>query len=432
MNVLNKIIRNKLYHHVAEVPDDIWSKIESRLPEEKKDIKPFWIIITSFAIIVSGIMTFMYFNDNALQNKENTELQNIDEIIAHFDSKPSPQGILHDDFHFDSKINKNRSSVSGIEQDGKDNIPKEIYTSAQENVIETKNSDVLLYPQQREIVHIGNALNNKDIKHFYKIVFPGLIHASYREACPTIEVKKMERSVEGYFSHDINIRHLNTTAGGMSEYAHMRETAEDNLYSFSAGIRYNHQLNGRWSFVTGFNFSQINERFQYVDPESNQTREITIKDYVYQNGKIVDSIITVKTEVIPGDKKTDIKNRLRSFDIPLLAKYKIFENRNIKVSAVTGLHLNLVSANTGMILDTDNSRLLDISQDADINNPVFKTWLGVSAYGSVNVSYKLTAAVDIFAEPHLRMQTASMTTDQYPLTQRYTTFGALTGVRYTF
>lgn len=39
MNTLNKIVKTKLYHHVADVPDDIWDKIESACRRKKMNLE---------------------------------------------------------------------------------------------------------------------------------------------------------------------------------------------------------------------------------------------------------------------------------------------------------------------------------------------------------------------------------------------------------
>lgn len=429
MNAFNKIFKTKLYHHVADVPEDLWSRIESKLPEEKRDLKPLWVMLSFVALFVSGLMTFLYFDGNgSVKLHPNTDSININETIAQHSQSKSSRLNTENLFSTQNK----RRVASGEHVNFSTEVPTTSPVQQNESISETINEEIDVDRYIQSSSAIGNIFAGKALKHYHKIIVPTLKMESNNLVCPAISVKKMSRSVEGYFGHDINLRHLHSIATGMTEYVQMREKAENMSYSFSAGFRYNHQINERWSLLSGINYKQINERFQYIDPESNQTREITIKDYVYQNGKIVDSIITKKTEVIPGDKKMDVKNKYRSVDIPLLASYKLYENRNLSLSTVTGVHINIISANKGLIFDTDNTKLLDISANSSTNQPVFKTWLGVSAYGSVNVSYKLSPVLDVFAEPNIRMQMSSITTNQYPLTQKYTTFGALTGMRYTF
>ena len=74
MNTLNKIVKTKLYHHVADVPDDIWDKIESRMPEKKNEFRVIWVLFAFFALFLSGIMTYGYFNNDEIKESLESSL----------------------------------------------------------------------------------------------------------------------------------------------------------------------------------------------------------------------------------------------------------------------------------------------------------------------------------------------------------------------
>jgi len=59
----------------------------------------------------------------------------------------------------------------------------------------------------------------------------------------------------------------------------------------------------------------------------------------------------------------------------------------------------------------------------------FRNRLGMGFYGSINISYPLTPALHLFAEPYLRVFPGSVTNTDYPLEQRYRTQGVFVGIR---
>ena len=268
-------------------------------------------------------------------------------------------------------------------------------------------------------------------KHNHNLFFKSKFQPKDQIICPSYKPGGKKKSVDFYVSHDYAPKSISAGTVENIPYENARRDTEHSLYSFSAGVRIGYQISDKWTLQSGMNYSQINERFQYIDPESNQTREITIKDYIYQNGKIVDSVINTQTVTIPGDTQIKINNHYRTFDIPILGKYTILESKRFSISAVAGVYLNIVSATKGMILDNDGKSVINISESSD-RKEVFKSNVGLSTFGALSIAYHISPSIDLFADPNARFQTRSITSETYPLSQRFNTYGLLTGVRYNF
>ena len=75
---------------------------------------------------------------------------------------------------------------------------------------------------------------------------------------------------------------------------------------------------------TGVNYSSINEKFTYTDPNSVQIKTITIIKYIYDDQfNVIDSIKTTENVSIPGTNTVTQYNKISLVDIPVLMQYTI-------------------------------------------------------------------------------------------------------------
>lgn len=442
MNSIDKIFRSKLSHHTLETPDDAWTNIASRLPDQKKKFSPWWMIVSILAIVSSSVATFLYFKKDMLMQEMNSPVQISDQEFIATNYHEQQEGTLIAELSkYEPTFDRNNA--------GNDNglkFSKSGFSKNTESLILNSSSNLEFFNQpEKTSFEINTPLINKiyfrPISNFLKFEIQNMKgNLNYGNSpigkdhsiCPTMEIQKKKLSLELFVSHDYAPKILKPLSEDMLPYAAIRMETEKASYSFSAGLRFNYQLSDKWSVLSGLNYSQINERFNYIDPESNQTREITIKDYIYQNGKIVDSIINKQTVIIPGETKLSVKNKYSSVDIPVLGRFRVIDNSHINISGIAGIYLNVSSVTKGMAFDSDNISILDISNNSGIGKEIFKNYLGISPYIGLNVSYHINPSVDFFAEPHARFQTSSITKADYPLTQRYNTYGLTTGVKYNF
>ena len=446
MNVIDKIIKNKLSHHHAVTPDGMWDNILSKLPDEKKNFKHWWLATAMMAIVLSSISTFLYFSGDLKNSDTNINAQlEINGPIATikpvelnnklYETK-NIANVRNDkkDWQFydkESQISNNtdRENLTSLAVKKVDMIHTQFDYLAEAGTDPTKipNRQSNLKP-----IQTAQTLQGKNNLFKYSLAFKLPSRVKNHSLCPTVQPIKKRKSLDFYISHDYASKTFHLQSDENLPYKNLRKDTEKSLYSYSIGARVGFEIANNWTLQSGLNYSQINERLQYIDPESNQTREITIKDYVYLNGKIVDSIINKQTVVIPGETQVKVNNTYKSFDIPILGKHTFLNNRRMNISAVAGLYLNITSVQKGMIFDRDSKAILDISSHQSNGEAVFKTYLGVTTFGALSIAYHISPSIDLIAEPNVRLQTQSITSDEYPLAQRFNTYGFLTGVRYNF
>ncbi len=447
MNNIDKMFRNKLEHLNVDVPDGAWENISTRLPQQKQPYRMWWTIVSAFLLFLVSYLGYYSFNDN--KNKIHRTDKHVNLPIAS-DTKSNINNIKeinHDSWISSEKIaltnTKNikkapsetavNKSIDDLNKTADhDDIKNRLIS---ENIFadEIHSTDNLtIHRQTSEATSIANELNNKKLKYSRAITFEmPFIKEKQAKACP-FNTDYQDKSVDVYFSHDFPMKSLTSVSSEYDGYKNMRQQTEKTMYSFSAGARFGYNLSYKWNLHTGFNYSQINEKFEYIDPESNQTRIITIKDYVYTNGKITDSIITEEQVIIPGTTKLKVYNTFRSFDIPVIGRYTLLANKKLSLSAMAGVYFNLSLIERGMILDSDNSYPISITGSQNSESNIFKSQLGLSGYGAISMAYHLTSSLDFLLEPNARFQTESMTTGDYPLRQHFNTFGISTGLRFKF
>lgn len=452
MTPFDKTFKNKLEHYQTEVSEDMWAKISAGLPKEKKKIYlvgPFTAALVVIALSVAVISIWLIQTGDTSAQKKHAPRQ-----VAHvkLDEKNDSQASLQTSSqpHMDEKetssselalTSKKNQIPAGNNQlsaassyQTKINNQSTINTASSDSEWQTPVDpiDQSLWREKINVSPIQNHLANQKLKTYRKIKFKSPSQTEkIAKACPFV-FDVQNKSVEVYWSHDAVDKSLSPVNPSYAAYANMRNATERALYSFSVGARFGYNLSYRWNLHTGFHYGQINEKFEYTDPESNQIREIIIKDYIYQNGIKVDSIFTKDTIVVPGSKRLSINNSFRTFDIPVIGRYTLAANRKLSLSASVGIFLNLSFSQRGMILDGENGRPISMTTKEDERENVFKSQLGISGFASVSMAYHLTENLDFILEPNMRIQVESISNDAYPIRQSFNTFGLSTGLRYKF
>jgi hypothetical protein len=449
MNLIDKIIKSKLSRYHADTPSGAWESILARLPEEKKSTKPWWLFMSLVAIFAASTSAFLYFDrDINKQTFDRETTLNRKSLIASLLAERVEKSQINIPIESQDIADLGSTSVSDINTNYSLEVKdlnsvgfnmksagiNDFYNGTDSS---TNISNVWSIDRQisLEPIQIANILQGKRVGHYHNLIIQSSsprFKQHSNSICPDVQPIRSRKSLDIYISHDFGHKILASVSDENTAYIHTRKETERSMYSFSAGMRAGINLTEKWSILSGLNYSQINEKFKYIDPESNQTREITIKDYVYQNGKIVDSVVNIQTVVIPGETQIKIQNIYKSIDIPILGQFTLLNNRQLRVSSVAGVFLNLTSTQSGMIFDRNSKDILNLSSEVPTDAKIFKNYVGVSAYGALNITYRVTPKIDVIAEPFLRMQTQSITSDAYPLTQRFNTYGLLTGVRYNF
>ena len=118
-----------------------------------------------------------------------------------------------------------------------------------------------------------------------------------------------------------------------------------------------------------------------------------------------------------------IKNRYHYLEIPLLIGFQTNKNK-VNIEIGTGVSFGfLVSAN-GKLPDLDNNSLLEINKNSDfLRNTSFNYIL------RAGIQYNINSSLSLIAKPYFKRNLNSVFKVDYPIIQKYTTFGIDIGVR---
>ena len=234
--------------------------------------------------------------------------------------------------------------------------------------------------------------------------------------CPSIEKNAAGNKtyIEVYGGPDMAFRSLSDT--GNSAYLQKRRESTKFSSAFSAGIRYTKVFNNGVSIRTGINFSQINEKFTFV-----QGNLVQITYIINANGDTTGSYITTGTRY-----KTTI-NKFRTVDVPILVGYEM-GNGKFHANINAGVIVNAYSWQKGDVLDTA-FRPVSITTGKTNSPYQFKTNIGMGFMVGASLYYKLNEKLHLMAEPYFRYNLSPMSNEKLTFTQKYNTAGVRVGLR---
>lgn len=170
------------------------------------------------------------------------------------------------------------------------------------------------------------------------------------------------------------------------------------------------------SLRAGINYSQINEKFTFV-----QGNLVQITYIIDANGDTTGSYTTT------GTRYKTTHNKYRSIDIPLQVGYELGNGR-LHANINAGVVVNVYSWQKGEVLDTAYQPVT-ITTGKGASPYQFKTNAGLGFMGGISVYYKLNDKIHVMAEPYYRYNFKQINKDNLTLKQKYNTVGLRLGVR---
>lgn len=235
--------------------------------------------------------------------------------------------------------------------------------------------------------------------------------------CPSIEENAAGNKtyIEIYGGPDIAFRSLSDT--GNSTYLQKRKESTKFSSAYSAGIRYTRVFGNGMSIRTGINYSQINEKFTYV-----QGNLVQVTYIIDANGDTTGSYITT------GTRYKTTHNKFRTIDVPLLIGYEL-GNGKFHANINAGVIINAYSWQKGEVLDASLKPVSITTGKA--NSPYqYKTNIGLGFMTGISAYYKLNEKVHILAEPYFRYSLSPMSKENLTFKQKYNTAGLRLGIRF--
>lgn len=248
--------------------------------------------------------------------------------------------------------------------------------------------------------------------------------------CPTLEKNAAgnKKYWEAYAGPDYafeSYKSYDDTAS--TNYLEKRKASTKFASAFSAGVRYTKVFNNGTSVRAGINYSQVNEKFLYFNPnEIKFVTVITTRVVIRAPGDTIYINDTLQYQQTGTRIKTTY-NRYRNIDIPLAIGYELGNGR-IHANINAGVIINIYSWYKGDLLDS-LYQPVSITTGKGSSIYHFKNNIGVGFLGSISVYYKMTDNMHLLLEPYFRYNLSPMSKQNLNLQQKYNIAGLRAGVR---
>jgi hypothetical protein len=242
--------------------------------------------------------------------------------------------------------------------------------------------------------------------------------------CPSDKGRNTDWFLETYVSPDLAFKSVSNISA-TPLYMLKKDSSEHSRIGYTAGIRLVKPITDNILLKAGVQFSQANEQYIYrTENEVKTTTVVTVRTIIRAPG---DTVIVQDTSVLQtaGYKTNTVKNRYRSFDIPLTVGYQ-FGDEDLKFGINAGVVFNLTSWYQGMVLDSSLANVPLTKQ----GNGIYKTNIGLGLIGSVSIVKRLSDDLHVFAEPYFRYNLSDMSTPQAGFKQRLSVGGLSLGLRF--
>ncbi|MFZ6022959.1 MAG: outer membrane beta-barrel protein [Bacteroidota bacterium] len=242
--------------------------------------------------------------------------------------------------------------------------------------------------------------------------------------CPPYKVRNTDWFAEVYVSPDIAFKSIENRSA-TSQYLAKKDSSESMRLGYSAGVRIVKPITDNFLVKTGLQYTQINEKFTYrTEDEVKTITVISVRTIIRGPG---DTLRVTDTSTVQqvGYKTNSIKNRYRSFDIPVTVGYQ-FGNENLQFGINAGVIFNISSWYQGVILDSSMAAV-PISKGS---NQVYKNNIGLGLYGGFSVLKRMGDNTQLFFEPYFRYNLSGITNGQASYQQKFSLGGLSVGLRY--
>jgi hypothetical protein len=462
-------VKKQFSDYSPNVPEHVWKNI---IAKRRSKPKGFWInflnvknILILSAVLLTGGGIAYYLSSNKIENKNTIAAKNNSDSQKNISSSEKNNRT--------SNTNKTASQESdplsfiNTKADDQSSAKQKTTTSNNKNK-PAKNNDVYNFSSLISQSHINKIKDQNNLKeentntaqipfisenetktnnlfneNAGKLMFPPLFNTIELTGtkfmslhfkspdCPSIEKNAAGNKTywEIYAGPDHTIGSYKTYGDTASNnYLQKRKASTQLSSAFSAGVRYTKVFDNGMSVRTGLNYSQINEKFSYFNPnEIKLVTVITTRVIIRQPGDTVYINDTLQYQQTGTRTKTTY-NRYHTIDVPLLIGYEL-GNGKIHANINAGVIINIYSWYKGDVLD---SLYQPVSITTGKGNSVyqFKNNIGIGFLGSVSVYYKLTDKLHLLLEPFFRYNLSPMSKENLNLQQKFNTAGLRAGVRF--
>lgn len=208
-----------------------------------------------------------------------------------------------------------------------------------------------------------------------------------------------------YWSHDFALQSLSTSGSSGSNLSSLRADSESPTYSYSLGGRFGFTFPSGMGIKTGLNVSKVRTSFNYTETDGMDTASVS---------NMVSST-----------------NTYTYVDIPVLFSWETSGFGPFYYNFNAGVLFNMTFSASGRFLDP-NGEVVSFTKGAENRYQAYAKTAGTSFYASFGMHYVWNKVIDFVIEPNFRYSLGPITLNDYPIDEKFTTVGLITGIRYKF
>jgi hypothetical protein len=451
-------MKKQFSSYSPDVPPHIWENIIA-----KRSTKPkgFWVnmlsgsnilILTFILLIGGGASYFLLSPRNKIVSAKNITSEKNDASKTvntsagenNNENNPTANDQSSEIKDQSAQVQENRTEIvseqsSGISVNSTNNkfsaplqkgsVKSDVYKN---NADEKNNEDLFVAQNNNELTHtrLYSAFRFNNAREITGTKTIKSINIKLPD-CPTIEKNAAgdKKYWEVYAGPDYAFESFKSYGDTASaNYLEKRKASTKFASAFSAGARYTKVFNNGTSVRAGVNYTQVNEKFIYFNPnEIKYVTVITTRVVIRAPGDTIYINDTLQYQQTGKRTKTTY-NRYRNIDIPIVFGYEL-GNGKIHANINAGVIINVYSWYKGDVLD---SLYQPVSITTGKGNSIyqFKNNIGVGFLGSISVYYKMTDNLHLVLEPYFRYNLSPMSKQNLNLQQKYNIAGLRAGVRF--
>lgn len=227
-----------------------------------------------------------------------------------------------------------------------------------------------------------------------------------------------------YFGLQRELENKDSLAG---DWASDRTNSEELLEGLSADLSFGYRGRSGWQVRGGLGYTQINTLFGNTEITQTVDSVEGLQVLIYNPDNSVDSIFGSVAYYETTTRLKQTYNSIRQWELPLLAGYN-FELGRLTLLAEAGVRLRLNRSWEGTVIGSGaGNNFQDLT-----SKDWYRTGLGVSLQGGLQLAYPITSKIDILAGGSVRYILQDFSSDASPFIERYQLLGGQLSLRYRF
>jgi hypothetical protein len=456
-NQFDEFFRKKLGDHSSQFPGDMWQRIKQKKDKDRTAI----LLLVLLLLGIGGATSYFVFSikqqskeniassqkpvrsndDHALnRNKKdetiNTQIDTVntkekkkdllprnDVAVKNTDgSENGTSAIWHTNKLIPAKYSKGKNIETRNTEKINENATKFSEQYLLKNTLDTRTSN---YPNQITIKpNEGISAKQTNQKKSF-LQKDSLLKNKKNVKTTIITIHKPiinNVALEVYLSPDIPI---SNTSSSNTAYLQRKDSTSKMELSYTAGLKLSALFGDHIVAKIGFQYSQINEKFNYANKNAVRTIPVVIERSLPDATGTMQTVLDTSNFLQAGTQYKLTYNHYKSIDVPILMGYETGSDR-FKAAINAGMILNIKTSYNGDILGTSLNPV-DIG-----SNNVYKSNTGVSLYLGLSFATRLNNNFDLFTEPYIRYRLNNMTGTYQSFRQKINIGGLSFGLRYNF